>query len=247
MTETKPRCHAGGRPPACEIEERRQHLIAVATRLFLSKGYEATSLENIAREAGASKTTIYRNFGDKEELFRVIFNHHTESLWPTLSDVRTEGRDPREVLTDFGDLMMSHSIFNPDSMALMRLIYHEAPRFPELTRIFAEIDRNAVDVVARYLHAARRGNQLRLADPVWSAIQFLQLIWGILAHRLLIGLIPIPDENERRRVVDSTVDLFLNGTLSPGQRRPASRTGSSAAGWTAELDLDADTTPRLSR
>ncbi|PKU25700.1 TetR/AcrR family transcriptional regulator [Telmatospirillum siberiense] len=223
MTETKTRCHAGGRPPACEIEERRQHLVAVATRLFLSKGYEATSLENIAKAAGASKTTIYRNFGDKADLFRIIFNGYTESLWPTLSDVQTEGKSPREVLTAVGALMISQDIFSPDSVALMRLIYHEAPRFPELTRIFGEIEQTVVDVVAGYLRSAQRRNQLRLTDPEWSAIQFLELIWGILSHRVLVGLASQPDDAERRRIVESSVDLFLNGTLAPGRHPQGDR------------------------
>lgn len=243
MTEPKTRCHAGGRPPACEIEERRQHLLTEATKLFLSKGYEATSLENIAKAAGASKTTIYRNFGDKGDLFRIIFNRYVEPLWPTLSDVNTEGKSPREVLTAFGDMMISQSIFTPDSMALMRLIYHEAPRFPELTRIFAETEQTVVDAVAKYLFSAKRRNQLRLADPQWSAIQFLHLIWGILTHRLLVGLISVPDDAERRRVVDSTVELFLNGVLSPRLRPQAHRAGDQNIDWAAQRDWKPSTKP----
>lgn len=207
----------GGRPPACEIEERRLHLITVATSLFLSHGYEATSLENIAKAAGASKTTIYRNFGDKADLFRIVFNRFVEPIWPTLADVCIEGKSPREVLTAFGQLMISTTILNADGIALMRLIYREAPRFPELVRIFAETEQTTIEVVARYLALATRQKLLRLSDPVWAASQFLELIWGIPARRLLIGTIAFPDEAERRRIVKSGVTLFLNGSQEPEQ------------------------------
>ncbi len=217
----------GGRPPACEIEGRRQHLITVATRLFLSNGYEATSLENIAKAAGASKTTIYRNFGDKADLFRIVLNRFVEPIWPTLSDVCIEGKSPKEVLAAFGNLMISTTILNPDGIALMRLIYREAPRFPELARIFAETEQITVEVVARYLTLAMHQQYLRPIDPAWAASQFLELIWGILARRLLVGTISFPDEAERRRVVDSAVALFLTGTARIDQ--PPTMTSHSEA------------------
>ncbi len=216
MTATQTRNRGtGGRPPACEIEERRNNLLAVATTLFLSNGYEATSLENIAKAAGASKTTIYRNFGDKADLFGIIFNRFIEPIWPTLVNVCIEGKSPREVLSAFGHQMVSTTILNPDGIAFMRLIYRESPRFPELTRIFGETERTTINVVAGYLRLATQQKLLRLTDPDWAASQFLELIWGILSRRLLIGTISFPDETERQRVVESAVALFLNGVGEP--------------------------------
>jgi AcrR family transcriptional regulator len=206
---------AGGRPPAHEVEERRNHLIAVATQLFLSNGYEATSMETIARMAGASKTTIYRNFGDKTDLFRTIFIAFVEPIWPTLADLAIEGRPPREVLTDFGRQMISPRLINGDSMALLRLVYRESPRFPELARIFTEAEQTTVGVLARYLAQSCRQGVLRLTDPTWAASQFLEMVWGTVSRRLVIGTSPLPDQSERDRIVGAAVSLFLDGAL-PG-------------------------------
>lgn len=210
----------GGRPPAHEVEERRNNLIAVATAQFLSNGYEATSLERIARAAGASKTTIYRNFGDKAELFRTVFNRFVEPIWPELSDVSVEGKSPMEVLSAFGQLIISPSFIDRDAIALLRLVYIEAPRFPELAQIFTEAERSIVAVVSRYLEQARRQDWLRLTDPSWAASQFLELVWGTVTRRLMIGSTAFPDAVERRRVVDAAVSLFLNGTLHESRRPP---------------------------
>jgi len=206
----------GGRPPACEVEQRRRHLIAMATKQFLSNGYEATSLENIAKVAGASKTTIYRNFGDKADLFRVVLNSFVEPIWPKLSDVSIDEKRPEEVLEAFGTQMISSAVLNPDAIALLRLIFRESLRFPELARVFGETERTTIDVLARYLAAATRHKLLTLTDPFWAATQFIELIWGTLSRRLVIGTITFPDESERQRIVLSAVALFLHGSSESG-------------------------------
>jgi AcrR family transcriptional regulator len=212
MTVGKSRkCGAGGRPPAHEVEGRRQNLIAVATSLFQVNGYEATSLEKIAKVAGASKTTIYRNFGDKSDLFRTVLNRFVEPIWPKLSDVSIEGKSLREGLVTFGHLLVSPAVVNPEAIALLRLVYRESWRFPELARIFDEIEKTTIVVVANYLSVAMRQKSLRQTDATWAAGQFVELIWGALVRRLVMGTVSFPDESERQHIVESAVALFLNG------------------------------------
>jgi TetR/AcrR family transcriptional regulator len=57
-----------------EIEQRRETAINVANRLFYLNGYENVTMDDIAREAELSKTTLYSYFTDKEALFFVIVN-----------------------------------------------------------------------------------------------------------------------------------------------------------------------------
>jgi AcrR family transcriptional regulator len=58
-----------GRPPAAEAELRAAHLRDIAAEVFLEFGYEATSLGEIAKRAGASKETLYAHYADKADLF----------------------------------------------------------------------------------------------------------------------------------------------------------------------------------
>lgn len=57
-----------------EIETRRESVINAASRLFYLKGYESVTVDDIAREAEISKTTMYSYFKDKESLFFIIVN-----------------------------------------------------------------------------------------------------------------------------------------------------------------------------
>ena len=62
----------GGRPTRDAAIERDQRLIEVATRLFLERGFEATSIDAVAEAARVSKPTVYGQYGDKRGLFTAV-------------------------------------------------------------------------------------------------------------------------------------------------------------------------------
>src|SRR5262245_23015829 len=54
-------------------EQTRDDLIAAADRLFVSGGFHATSLDQIAAAAGYTKGAVYSNFDSKEDLFFAVY------------------------------------------------------------------------------------------------------------------------------------------------------------------------------
>src|ERR1700731_699002 len=82
----------GGRPTRSEAERRHRDLLATATLLFLDKGWDATSIDEISRVSGVAKRFIYSRYSDKAALFigvveRFIADRlgalHTPALPPT--------------------------------------------------------------------------------------------------------------------------------------------------------------------
>ncbi len=61
--------------------ERRLALLLSATELFLEKGYDAVSLDDIVNHAGGSKTSIYKYFGNKDGLFTAICDYRREMFF----------------------------------------------------------------------------------------------------------------------------------------------------------------------
>ena len=55
-------------------EETVKLILDVATHLFVEKGYDATSLQDIINETNLSKGAIYHHFSSKEEIFEAIFH-----------------------------------------------------------------------------------------------------------------------------------------------------------------------------
>jgi AcrR family transcriptional regulator len=53
-------------------EQTRKRLLAAAARLFAKNGFDATSVDDVAEEAGFSKGALYYNFASKDELFEAL-------------------------------------------------------------------------------------------------------------------------------------------------------------------------------
>src|ERR1700739_170347 len=75
---------AGGSGPKGEV------ISAAALRLFLRDGYERTSVDAIAAEAGVSKRTIYNRYGDKENLFLSVLRETYAAMMATLTEIAQE-------------------------------------------------------------------------------------------------------------------------------------------------------------
>jgi AcrR family transcriptional regulator len=61
-------------------QERRQQLLDIGRRLFAERGFEGTSIEEIASQAGVSKPVVYEHFGGKEGLYAVVVDREVERL-----------------------------------------------------------------------------------------------------------------------------------------------------------------------
>jgi AcrR family transcriptional regulator len=72
--------------------ERREQLIAVACSLFADRGYEGTSVEEIAAHAQVSKPVVYEHFGGKEGLYAVVVDREVRALLDGIRGALTAGR-----------------------------------------------------------------------------------------------------------------------------------------------------------
>lgn len=70
------------RPPRARMtgSERRHQLIDIARTLFAERGYEATSVEEVAARSGVSKPVVYEHFGGKEGLYAVVVDREMSAL-----------------------------------------------------------------------------------------------------------------------------------------------------------------------
>ena len=77
--------------------ERRQQLLEIGRTLFAAKGFEGTSVEEIAAKAGVSKPVVYEHFGGKEGLYAVVVDREMRRLLDMVTGSLTAGH-PRELL-----------------------------------------------------------------------------------------------------------------------------------------------------
>lgn len=79
-------------------KERREQLLDIGRSLFASKGFDATSVEEIASKAGVSKPVVYEHFGGKEGLYAVVVDREMEDLLARITGALTSGGSPRQLL-----------------------------------------------------------------------------------------------------------------------------------------------------
>jgi AcrR family transcriptional regulator len=77
--------------------QRREQLLDIGRELFGQKGYEATSIEEIAARAEVSKPVVYEHFGGKEGLYAVVVDREVLALLDGIQGSLTDGR-PRELI-----------------------------------------------------------------------------------------------------------------------------------------------------
>ena len=201
----------GGRPSREAAALLGQHILDVATELFLAEGYGATSIEAVAQRARISKRTFYHRFPDKAALFAAVVRRIIEGLQPPADTPLYEGASLEDVLRRLARLMLG-AILTPMALALNRLMVAEAQRFPELAAIVAREGGRAevVGQIAGMFEREARAGGLAIDRPEFVAEQFLQLVVS-LPQRRALGLGSPMTEAELDAWADDCVNLILNG------------------------------------
>lgn len=206
MTE-KPSVSSGpGRP---KDPAKREAILAAAQVLFLSNGYEGSSMDAIAAEAGVSKLTLYSHFKDKEALFGEAIKTTCETRLPRTLFVLEDGCSIRQVLLDLARAF--HALVNsPESIGLHRVMVALATQNSALSRMFFDAgpQRLLADLEQLLIQANQRG-LLQVSEPMRAAEHFCSLIKGVAHFRLLIGYTDAPDSQEADEHVQDCVALFI--------------------------------------
>jgi AcrR family transcriptional regulator len=200
-------------------DRRRAAIIKAATAVFLKHGFEGTSLDEIIRRSGGSRSTLYEEFGDKEGLFAAIIGNIRETILLPLRGALEAYRPIDEVLTAFAERFMAQ-IMTPASLAFYRMVIAESRRFPRLGRhVFAAGPDVAAEQLAQYLRAESRAGTVRVAQPALAARIFLEMIKGDLHTRALFAAGPLPSRSEIRACISTAVGTFLDGIRAKQKRR----------------------------
>jgi len=149
-----------GRPPkerAGEVEER---ILDAAHKIFLARGFEGASVEEIAEAARAGKPTIYARFGDKRALFTAVMMRDVVSRIEQFAiDVPT-GTTAEERLSSAAVAALDWRL-NSERMGMARLAVAEAQRFPDLASTVSRTARErTTEMAARLLGAMAQSGEL---------------------------------------------------------------------------------------
>ena len=115
--------------------ERRQAIIEAAMEEFISRGFAATRLDDIAKRAGVAKGTIYLHFKDKESMFEELIRTAIVPLLGRMQDPPPAGGTVRDLVESFAFAFI-REVATTRRGDIVRLIVAEGPRFPTIADFY---------------------------------------------------------------------------------------------------------------
>lgn len=175
-------------------QQTRERILAAAQKLFLQQGYLATSTDALMEEAGiASKETLYRYYGSKEELFsavlsRLTLEQHDFSEAVAALPVPRDREELCQVLTEIARAILGR-MSQPEYQAFLRITLTETPRFPQLGSLFVSaVPQRGLALVTSLLQEARaRGIIAELDFEVVARTLFGGLLTYIITNLAFQG------------------------------------------------------------
>lgn len=189
--------------------DKRAKIISAARDLFLTEGFDRSSVDAVAAKAGVSKRTVYDYYGDKQSLLVAVVEETGSSVLEMIEQGITEHllefEDLERTLVSFCGHIVASAKGSSDYTALMRLLMLEAANLPEA--ILERLD-NATEegIVRRFAHFGQAG-LLNAPDPLMAAKHFIALTFSQVFNHP--GKTAAWKEKETDRILREGVRVFL--------------------------------------
>jgi len=151
---------------------RREQLLQVGRSLFAERGFEATSVEEIASKAGVSKPVVYEHFGGKEGLYAVIVDREMQKLLNSIEGTLT-GDHPRHLLEQAALALLTYIEEDTDGF---RIMVRDSP-VATSTGTFASL---IVDIAGQVEHLLASEFKARGLDAKFAPM-YSQMLVGMVA------------------------------------------------------------------
>lgn len=193
--------------------KRREQLIAVARKTFAERGYDGTSVEEIAARAKVSKPVVYEHFGGKEGLYAVVVDREVTALLDRIARALT-GDHPRVLVEQAALALLDYIEGDTDGF---RVLVRDSPvgAGGSFSSVLNEVAHQAESILGREFKS--RGYDTKLAEL------YSQALVGMVA---LTGRWWLDVRKPRKEVVAAhLVNLAWNG-LSHLDAKPSLTSGS---------------------
>ncbi|MDM1291555.1 TetR/AcrR family transcriptional regulator [Acinetobacter indicus] len=189
--------------------EKRQRILESAKSLFLKQGYHGSSMNEIARDAGVTKLTVYNHFQDKATLFTCAIEDTCEALIMARPPQLSTDSNFQQALAQLCALSLE-IVYLPEAIKLEYLLLDLASQQSPLLQQFYQASHQKLNQV--WQHFFQQAIDLGFIQqmPLEQLIQLmLSLLLGQRHHEILLGIRPIPATEEQQQLIQSSIQLFL--------------------------------------
>ncbi|MDE1145563.1 MAG: TetR/AcrR family transcriptional regulator [Azospirillaceae bacterium] len=188
----------------------REATLDAARTLFLGRGYESVSMDDLAALAGLARRTLYNQFGGKDAIFRAMLAREWAALETGLSEAVAlpppTADDPARPLRALAHILAAR-LARADHVALVRLVIAESRNQPQIAEDYARLGRRPMlDRIDACLDHLATAGLITCPDPALAAQQFLGLIAEPLHWPRVLA--SGGGQADAMRVADEAVALF---------------------------------------
>ncbi len=199
-----------GAKPQLIVKGRKFDQVLEGARIvFMRDGFERASVDDIAREAGVSKATLYAYFPDKRLLFLEIASTECRRQ----ADDAEAHIDPNTPIADILRLAaqkITSFMLSDFGQRIYRIAVAEAENFPAVAHQFYHSGPKLVqDRIAEMLRCATERGELVIDDIPFAAAQFAQLCKVDIQDRMIFTPSPCCTPADTARVIDGAVSMFM--------------------------------------
>lgn len=189
--------------------KKARQIMDGARQAFMELGYEATSVDEIARRAGVSKGTLYSYFADKETMFAAFVHEVCQEQASRTFTIDPNVDDLRETLLTVARGFVSFLV-SPFALRVFRVVVAEAERFPSMAQTFYESGPElGTSRLSEFLEARVAAGDLDIADIDLAAQQFIELCKADLFYKRMLAIRARVRGEEIDRIAAGAVDMFL--------------------------------------
>lgn len=191
-------------------ENKRQQILTAATILFTEKGYAATSMEALAKQADVSKQTVYSHFGSKDELFAASIEQKCDS-YEMINFSLDDLSDPKNTLMQLAKRFIV-MLTSKEALAVHKICSYESNSYPQLSELFYSAGPERLSKeVAKLMTLLNEKKILQIDNPWYAALQFLNMMKGEVWMRVEFNTKKQLTEQEVDHYLEASIDLFMRG------------------------------------
>ena len=197
-------------------EDRPAEILTAALKNFSKKGFTATKLDEVAKEAGVSKGTLYRYFESKEALFKAVVN---EFVLPQIEKAEEQAEHYTGSIKDLMFKLTEQwrtDVIETELSGISKMMIAEASNFPELATFYLEnVIQRTRNFVANLIKLGIERGEFRQCDPGYAARLFLAPL--VFTATWQHSLAPFDEDYDIKEYVNTHIDIFIRGILKDDQ------------------------------
>jgi TetR/AcrR family transcriptional regulator, cholesterol catabolism regulator len=174
-----------GRGSSVPASGRRDHLVRLAAELFAEKGYQATTVRNIADEAGILSGSLYHHFDSKESIVDEILTSFFDELTAANQAAVDEGGDPRTVLAELVRVCFGTLVPHRAAITVLQNDWSYLRRFERFDHLARSEEEEAERIWVGQIAEGQRTGMFRddvdprltyrmIRDTIWVAVRWFR-------------------------------------------------------------------------